>query len=210
VSFSLYIDSTYVHGSPKVTKLNGIEPTEHLDLTPCEVVRVRKDGTTKLHKVVTVAGNSNLYLTTKGLGKVYLAGPMRGLPHFNFAAFLFAAAHLKSLGFTVVDPATRDLEQGLDVTRTLEEQGFDVRHSLGWDFAQIVQCDGIVLLDGWEKSTGAKAERLVAEMTGKFVLRLNANLELFAEDGWTSSLTWTPPAPKVEAVCSGSVYTEEP
>ncbi len=40
--------------------------------------------------------------------KVYLAGPMRGLPLFNFPAFADAAAKLRAQGYDVFSPAERD------------------------------------------------------------------------------------------------------
>ncbi len=197
MSYPIYIDGEYKASSASmsVMRLNKAQVYEPKTLRPSEIIRARVDGRYQLYRVLCHSkAASELKLASKaenGLGKFYLGGPMRGYDHYNFPAFLMAAQHLKALGFEIVDPASHDLEGGLDVTRTLEEQGFNVKAALGWDFVQIVGCDGIILLDGWENSTGAKAERLVAEMTGKLVYRLNAKLELFAEDDWKSELLWT-------------------
>ena len=37
--------------------------------------------------------------------RIYLSGPMSGLPELNFPAFHAEAARLRALGFEVVNPA---------------------------------------------------------------------------------------------------------
>lgn len=44
--------------------------------------------------------------------RIYLAGPMRGYPDFNFPAFIAAAAWLRAAGHEVFNPAERDLDNG--------------------------------------------------------------------------------------------------
>ena len=52
----------------------------------------------------------------KGIVKttVYIAGPMRGYPRFNFDAFDAAQSHLESLGYRVISPAALDREVGFN------------------------------------------------------------------------------------------------
>lgn len=49
--------------------------------------------------------------------RVYLAGPMRGVPHFNFPAFHAAAAELRARGYVVFSPAEADNDRhGADIS----------------------------------------------------------------------------------------------
>lgn len=98
----------------------------------------------------------------------YVAGPMRGYHHFNFPAFAEAAEQLRKWGYIVLSPAERDIAEGFDPTLNSLD-GFNVEEALAADFQMILQSDVIVLLPGWEKSRGARAERFVAEMVGKNV-----------------------------------------
>lgn len=92
---------------------------------------------------------------------VYLAGPMRGLPLYNFPAFHDAAKRLREAGYEVWSPAERDLnEDGFDpatgVARTLREY---MLH----DLPAVLSSDMIVVLPGWEQSQGASLEVYVAK-----------------------------------------------
>jgi hypothetical protein len=74
-----------------------------------------------------------------------------------------------------VSPAEHDRETGLDVTGTtgresLEELGFDLRAALLWDLQQVAACDGLVLLTGWETSSGVRAELALAAALGMWVI----------------------------------------
>src|ERR1035437_975975 len=100
--------------------------------------------------------------------KLYLAGPMRGIPQFNFPAFHAAEAVLQAQGHEVFSPARADerrhgAEFSLqspdgDITKAAEA-GFSLRAALGEDLDWIWEhAEGVAFLPGWEKSTGAKAE----------------------------------------------------
>jgi hypothetical protein len=91
---------------------------------------------------------------------------MRGYDKFNFPAFDAARVTLVHLGWIVVSPADLDREEGFDPDRD-SGYDFDVQSALRRDFAAIAErCGHIAFLPGWEKSTGANAEKLLAEMTG--------------------------------------------
>jgi len=115
--------------------------------------------------------------------KLYLAGPMRGYPKFNFPAFDFAAAKLRSQGFEVFSPADNDRQRmgdkpfssndTGDEIKLEKDTGFNIRQALTDDTHYIcVHADGIALLPGWEKSSGAKAEHALAEALGHTVIIL--------------------------------------
>lgn len=82
----------------------------------------------------------------------YIAGPMTGLPDYNYPAFQAAAAKLRAEGEDVRSPTEND----------------DGSQGKPWDFymragiRQLLECDAIYLLPGWENSTGACLEYDIA------------------------------------------------
>lgn len=114
---------------------------------------------------------------------IYVAGPMRGIPEFNFPAFHAATAKLRSDGHSVFNPAERDMERhGTDISKgnvagceklAATQYGFNLREALGDDLAYICKhADAVALLPGWENSKGAKAEKATAEALGLQVIEL--------------------------------------
>jgi hypothetical protein len=87
--------------------------------------------------------------------KTYLAGPMSGLPGLNFAAFHSRAAELRAIGKTVVNPAEINPDAKLEWHQCMRA-----------DIAQLVTCDAIEMLPGWEDSRGARLEHHIAERLG--------------------------------------------
>jgi hypothetical protein len=84
-------------------------------------------------------------------GPIYVAGPMTGLPEFNFPAFDAAAERLRADGWIVENPTVNGADK-----------------SLSWDWylrralEQVVRCNAIALLPGWADSRGARLELDVA------------------------------------------------
>lgn len=102
---------------------------------------------------------------------VYIAGPMRGIPEFNFPAFFDAEERLSRAGHKVISPASHDVElgfawQGKTGHEDLTTLDFDLKAALAWDLAQVLACDTVVLLPGWENSTGTSAEVAAAKAAG--------------------------------------------
>ena len=104
--------------------------------------------------------------------RIYIAGPMRGLPEFNFPAFDAAEAILARYGHEPINPAQHDRDGGFDAKgMTGKEdltarQDFDIREALRWDLEQVSHVDAVAVLPGWEDSSGARAEVALAHAIG--------------------------------------------
>ena len=92
--------------------------------------------------------------------RIYIAGPMTGLPEHNFPAFHAAAARFREAGWEAVNPAENFGGQ-TDMPRETY---------LRADIILLAQCEAIALLPGWEESRGAKLEYLLARELGMAVL----------------------------------------
>lgn len=97
---------------------------------------------------------------------LYVAGPMTGLPDFNYPAFREATRLLQLAGYEVRDPST-------SVNPTPEDYHGWLRAGL----AMLIECDGVAMLPGWEASGGARLELLVGATLGMQVKTVNAWLE---------------------------------
>lgn len=99
--------------------------------------------------------------------KLYLAGPMRGYPEFNFPAFAEAAFGLRFLGHDVFSPAEKGEEVELTNAPDLQDDEAFRRKVFKIDTAYICdEAEGIALLDGWENSSGCRAEVALARAIG--------------------------------------------
>lgn len=123
--------------------------------------------------------------------RLYIAGPMRGIPHFNFPAFFQAEDNLKKLGHTCFNPARRDVERhGVDISnaegseeKAVKEHGFNLREALHDDLVFItMMADGIALLPGWRNSKGANAEKATAEALSLEILYLDTNGQIVQDE----------------------------
>lgn len=90
---------------------------------------------------------------------VYIAGPMTGMPEFNFPAFDAAAAEWRKAGWNVVNPA--ELDRDLDCSDWTHEE-FMAR-----DIPYVILAHAVALLPGWQDSKGAVFEHYTARYYGK-------------------------------------------
>ena len=92
--------------------------------------------------------------------KIYVAGPMTGLPEWNHPAFNAAAAELRAAGHEAVNPAEMGEKYG-----TADEINADPQKLADLileELDAVATCDAIYLLPGWEKSPGTRRELKVA------------------------------------------------
>lgn len=101
---------------------------------------------------------------------IYIAGPMRGLPHYNYNSFRAAADRLRACGHKVRNPVEIAADFG-----TADDINADaallarVTHE---ELRILAECDSIYLLHGWQYSEGARAELKLA---------LEKGLDIFLE-----------------------------
>lgn len=94
--------------------------------------------------------------------KLYIAGPMTGLPELNYPAFFAAEEQLQAVGYETLNPAPNKPEGEPSWLAYM-------RMSL----IQISQADGIALLPNWWSSKGARIEQHLANSLGLPVHELN-------------------------------------
>jgi hypothetical protein len=118
--------------------------------------------------------------------RVFIAGPMRGYPDFNFPAFKNAREALRERGIDVFCPAERDEANGYDFTGTngtdeeLQAAGFNMDQALADGVHQVLNSDCVVVLPGWQRSAGARTEMAVALKYGKTVYTLDGDHRPYA------------------------------
>lgn len=91
---------------------------------------------------------------------VYIAGPMRGYPLFNFPAFDAAELEWLQRGWRVVSPAQMD--RTLDGFTGAPEEVKPFSHYMRRDIEALLGVEAVAFLPGWEKSRGACIEHTVA------------------------------------------------
>lgn len=107
--------------------------------------------------------------------KVYILGKMRGVYRYNFPAFDAMAEKLLRGGFAFINPAELDRQSGFDVASLPATHDWSRIDNLGdnhkmtldaivsRDLDALKECNAYVALDGWEESSGARAEKGVLD-----------------------------------------------
>lgn len=92
--------------------------------------------------------------------KWYLSGSVTDDPDFR-DKFAYAEYQLKKRGFKVLNPVKH------------EKDGKKWSYYLKKDIRKLTRCQGLILLDGWENSKGAKLELKVAQELDFKVIEFN-------------------------------------
>lgn len=95
---------------------------------------------------------------------VYLGGPMTGYDQYNFPRFFEVEKEIvERYGCVVVNPARLDEAAGFDPNAQSEITPSQLKDLINRDLSAIVNdCTAMVVLDGWQNSTGCTAEVSVA------------------------------------------------
>ncbi len=84
---------------------------------------------------------------------IYLSGPMTGLPDLNYPRFHEVASKLRAAGNIVYSPAEFSHHGDFPIRQAFAEYTSFICN----------RADTIVMLEGWEASKGALAEKALAE-----------------------------------------------
>lgn len=108
--------------------------------------------------------------------RLYIAGPMTGLPNFNYPAFFAAEEQIAALGHEPLNPARTDgptVEDAVANSGTAENPAHPWEYYLRRDIPKVTSADALVVLPGWQDSRGANLEVHIATQLGMplYILR---------------------------------------
>lgn len=84
----------------------------------------------------------------------YLSGPMSGYPEYNYPEFERTKKNLERQGYKIVSP--HECEPDPDAGSISEEQLWE--NMMVKCMAKMEECNGIILMEGWPESRGARRE----------------------------------------------------
>lgn len=93
--------------------------------------------------------------------KLYIAGPINGMPDGNKDGFEHMAKILKERGHEYINPREKGWKEA-DIPEGMDLWTYMMKLSL----QEMMDCDGIILLKGWEESKGAMIEYQLARDLG--------------------------------------------
>jgi len=105
--------------------------------------------------------------------KIYIAGPMRGIPYYNVPLFDKVASELLSSGAVVINPVARDRDAGFDVYQCSDDHDWstfpkqlDRKAVAKRSILDVAEADEVCCLPDWENSQGANSEVMFALFAG--------------------------------------------
>lgn len=96
--------------------------------------------------------------------RIYIAGPMSGLPDFNYPSFDRAAKDLAAAGYEPLSPAVPAHLSPTDPGELAD--GLSYEDVLASSLQMLLNADAVAHLDGWESSHGARLEVALARRRG--------------------------------------------
>lgn len=84
----------------------------------------------------------------------YISGPMTGYPKYNYERFEEVATWLREMGLKVMSPHENEWPKGHEKMEESRLWGEMMKKCA----EQMKQCSGIIMLQGWPQSRGAKSE----------------------------------------------------
>ncbi len=102
--------------------------------------------------------------------RIYLAGPMTGMPDWNFPAFRAAEADLERQGHVVVSPVNIDAAVWGFTGGEHLHPVMTRRATLHVCYAALDTCEAIYMLKGWEKNSGSISELAHAQATNMILM----------------------------------------
>ena len=100
--------------------------------------------------------------------KIYIAGPMKGWPDWNYPAFNAAEARLRAACASVVNPAELGAKYGSPAEIDADPQKMDAL--VLEELQALGTCEAIYLLPGWQWSRGARKELQLALSRGLSII----------------------------------------
>lgn len=91
--------------------------------------------------------------------KIYVSGPMTGLPEYNYPAFREKSAFLREIGHEVYNPSEFPYDGPLE--------DFPIREAFA-SYCKFIceEADAIYMLKDWKQSAGARVEHDLAKRLG--------------------------------------------
>ena len=108
--------------------------------------------------------------------RIYLSGPMSGLPDHNYTAFSRAATKLRGHGYIVYNPAEN----------FAGHQGLPRSEYMRLDLAHVQMADAVFVLPDWRYSVGARLEVAIAQELGIAVYEYHESAQALRGDAVTS------------------------
>lgn len=103
--------------------------------------------------------------------RVYLSGPITGLPNGNKEAFQAYEDRFVNMQFEVVNPHKLHTEE--------QEKTFEWSDFMKSDIKALLDCQVVAMMPGWEKSKGANIEIYIARNLNIPVINADTLNEVF-------------------------------